>query len=69
MSFQEELVQLLTEKELGTAQQLFDIFDDDGDGRISEFAVKKAYRSWYGRLTASLATAPQPAATSRPKSG
>ncbi|XP_055956158.1 PHD finger protein 24 [Patella vulgata] len=46
----DELVDLLTEKELLKAKSLFRTFDKDDNGFITEISAKEAYRLWYQKL-------------------
>lgn len=44
---QYELVAQLSNKELCAAKATFNILDQDGDGKIKEYEVKAAFRSWF----------------------
>ncbi|ESP05592.1 hypothetical protein LOTGIDRAFT_152449 [Lottia gigantea] len=46
----DELVELLTEKEVLKAKSLFRTFDKDNKGFITEMGAKTAYRNWYQQI-------------------
>ena len=44
---QKNLAKKLSEKEVHRARENFRAFDTDGDGVITEFEARRAFRSWY----------------------
>ncbi|XP_033108240.1 PHD finger protein 24-like [Anneissia japonica] len=44
------LVKLLSQKEIQRARETFHAFDTDGDGTITDYEAKRAYKRWYSNF-------------------
>ncbi|KAK2155018.1 hypothetical protein LSH36_251g04029 [Paralvinella palmiformis] len=50
----EELVDLLSEKEVRRAKEMFNYLDKDKTGHVMEKNIRSAFRAWYGRIDPSM---------------
>ena len=51
---QEELADMLSQKEVARAKEMFNYLDKDKTGHVMEKNIRAAFRAWYGRIDPSM---------------
>ncbi|KAJ8039669.1 PHD finger protein 24 [Holothuria leucospilota] len=47
----QKLLKILKPKEIHRAHQMFAAFDTDGDGQITDYEARRAYKNWFSHFT------------------